>query len=164
MNFALQQNLNHLVHPVKASARAATRNAGDTGAAAVINGSEIDLAELPRTFRTAQLVQPFRITQAASKSVTVGVKGQHRSSTSGAGSTWADVTAAAHGGSTGSKTVSSTGATDALATTSIPLSGLKRYFRTRTTPAFSATATGPTLDLDAAVVVFAGADRTPAQG
>lgn len=164
MNFALQQHGEHLVHPVKASARAATRNAGDTGAAAAVNGIEIDQQDLPRTFRGVHFVQPFRITQASGKSVTVSIKAQHRSSTSGAGSTWADVTAATYGGSTGAKTVSSTGANDAVAQVGIPLSGLKRFIRSRVTPAFSATATGPTLDLDAALAVFSGADRTPAQG
>jgi hypothetical protein len=159
---------NHFVHPVKASARVATLNAGDTGAELARNGLQIDRFALPRTFRSVEVVQPFRITQDTARSLTVKLKVQHRSSTTGAGSTWADVTALL-GGSTGTKTVTNTTTstdqvTDSAAVVGIPLAGCKRYLRCVTTPDVSATTTGPTFDLDAAVAVFSGPDRTPAQG
>jgi hypothetical protein len=153
----------HHLHPVKASARVATINAGDATAEQANNGLQIDRRSLPREFRSVLLSQPFRITQAAAKSVIVKIKGQHRSSTTGAGSTWADVTAAL-GGSTGSRTISSTGATDSVVSVGLPLAGCKRYVRQVVTPDFNATTTGPLLDLDAGVATFVGPDRTPAAG
>lgn len=163
MNRAALVELNSLVLPIKGAPRTATINAGDVGANGALAGTQIQRSTQLTGCRTAVIAVPFRITQAAGKSVTVKAKLQTRDTTSGPGSTWRDLKSS-EGGSTGTKTVSTTGAVDSIVVAGVSLLGCGDFIRTVVTPTFNATTTGPLLDVDAPVVIMGGAEKNPAQG
>ena len=161
MNPAYTRDTGFGLDAVKASDRVATLNSGDAGAEAANNGTQIDRLALTRHRLSAAICVPYKATLQAGKTLTsLKVKLQHRSSTSGAGSTWADYTAAL-GGSTGSVSKTTTGVGNDILQHNIDCSGAKRYVRTVVTADFQATTTGSTLDIDAVVAVFGPGQENP---
>ena len=173
MNIAQASSPLHFSHAVYASDGASGTFAA-TGAETVINGQQIDLdpagSDVARRFRGVEIDIPLKVISDSGVTMAVGLKAQHRSATSGAGSTWADQTAAAQGASTFSKTVGNTGtSTDetnrGMLRGEFPIVGSKRYLRIVLTPTPSTTgATGSSFEIGKAVARLVGPDRTPASG
>lgn len=150
------RDIGFAIDSVKASDRVATINSGDVQATQ--NGTQIDRLALTRKRLSVVGVLPFKVTVAATKLLnSLVLKLQHRSSTAGAGSTWADFT-----GATVSTSKTTTGILNTVLELAVDISGVKRFMRFAVTPTWSSTVTGSTLDLDAVVAVFGPGDENPA--
>jgi hypothetical protein len=168
MNPALLANIGHFVHGVAASRLATQISMGSLSAGAGLvvttTGDVIDLNGLPRKYRSCKVIVPVRYGLASGHSWTIGGVFKH-SSASGSGFN-ALLTPS-------SVAVTKVGATSTVAfgsrlvhQYSVDLQGAKRFIRLNITKAGNVTASGASpgslVEVGAAVIVFGGADKTPA--
>ena len=163
------------VHVAPAVAGQATAIAsGATGNQTAVTGIQIDQNSLPRKFNAAKAVVEVQYSLTTGRTLAFSVDFQHRSATSGAGSTWANF------GTTGNtltvnNATTSTSTGDVVHQATFEGEGVyrtaKRYVRVNINPTSAggdfidstATANG-TFRLKGGVIVFGGADEMPASG
>ena len=143
-------------------------NSGDTAGGTTgttRNGPQVDLRDdFGKKYHSCKVEASFLLSQLNSgRTVTQTLTLQHRTSTSGAGSTFANVGAAI--GTADTFVV--TGATDGTTglqhrEVSFNLRTANRYIRTQILHVFNDTATGSRAQLGDTVIAFGGADVNPA--
>lgn len=127
---------------VYAKAPQASLDSGATDHATEVNGSQVDLQTVTgQRYRRVKVAFPYSVSVATTgTTVSFASNLQHRDTTTGTGSTWADfgTAPAAHV----TTTSTSTGAHEGVFEYEDNLTLANRYIRVQVTPTFSATTTG----------------------
>lgn len=160
MNPALNSNVGHFLHGVTVSTARSAFDSGSYVAATYVTatGITIDREDLPRQYFSGKLAWPVRTDLTSGHAITVDGSITHATASGG---TYASLA------SFSSVTYSNAGTSTSLAANncfqgSFDLRGAKRFLRFKLRHSGNATATGSTVTVNAAVVVFGGANRTPA--
>lgn len=161
MTPSMQKDIGNYVHVENGGAVSAAFDSGTYASTVSQSGTGIviDRNGLPKRFLSCKVAIPFRTDNASGKGFSVIPK-LFESSASASGFAAAATGSAktVNNGTTATSVV-----TDSIAALSVALGGLKRFIRVKWTHHGSAnTATGSTLTVGAPVVVFGGADATPA--
>ena len=138
-------------------------NSGDTGNGTERNGDQFDLQGVTgRRYRKVHVALPYDYSLASGITQTVASNLQHRETTSGTGSTWADFgTAPSNHTLTNSATNAATGQGKMLYEQDLTSAG--RYLRVQWTPSWSTTATGSLANFNP-VLILSDANQLPATG
>jgi hypothetical protein len=160
MNPALASNAGHFFHGVMGSLAGAAFDSGSYVAATAVSstGVTINLLALPRRFRSCKVILPVRLDLTTANTVTVGGSIVHCTSSGGSFTALATFSTRAFAGAT----TATSQVSNNTYQSSVDLRGAKQFIRVKFTHAGNTTATGSTVTLGAAVIVFAGADETPA--
>jgi hypothetical protein len=136
-------------------------NSGDTDSGTEVAGVQIDLQDTTgQRFRRCKVSFPYSVTvDTTGTTVSFASNLQHRNTTSGTGSTWADFGTAPSAHVTGGSTT--TGASIGAMEYEQDLTLANRYIRVQVTPTFSATTTGLALLTYSGVVELKDPNRYP---
>jgi hypothetical protein len=153
-------NAGHYFHGVMASLQGTAADSGAYAAGTNVSstGVVINLLALPRRFRSCKVILPVRADLTTAHTITVGGTIRHCTSSGGTFTTLATFSTKAIAGAT----TATSQVSNSVYQSSVDLRGAKQFIRVNFTHAGNSTATGSTVTLGAAVIVFAGADETPA--
>lgn len=157
---AHQRNIGSNLHGVMGSTARSAVDSGTYVAATFITSTGITISRLalPREFRSCKVIHPIRLDLTTGHVITFGGSMTHSSASGGTYAVLATASTKTFAGATTATSQVSSVTFQA----SYDLTMAKAFLRVKTTHSGSSTATGSSVTLGTAVVVFGGADETPA--
>lgn len=159
MNPALNRNIGHWLHGVFGSTARSAVDSGSYVAATYITatGITVDRDDLPQYYRSCKVIHPIRTDLTTGHVITVDGSLTHCSASGGTYAALSTGAAVTYSGATTSTSQVASNAYQA----SYDLTNAKRFLRIKTRHSGSSTATGSSVVLGTAVIVFGGG-KTPA--